>query len=160
MGKVIISAKIENLFDIEEVFKGQITDDQVRRLEIDDAMVDTGATTLSLPKRLIAELGLRQLRTGHLQAPVGKMLVAAVCSLSRRGRPLKEVHQGDNGCVIEATLPPGLRALEGQIALSIERQNHGTSVDATVKIPGQKFDWGVSKKCIDELFDDLHVLLN
>ena len=56
--------------------------------------------------------------------------------------------------------PPGLRALEGQIALSIERQNHGTSVDATVKIPGQKFDWGVSKKCIDELFDDLHVLLN
>ena len=82
MGKVIISAKIENLFDIEEVFKGQITDDEVRRLEIDDAMVDTGATTLSLPKRLIAELGLRQLRTGHLQAPVGKMLVAAVCSLS------------------------------------------------------------------------------
>ena len=29
VGKVIVSAKIENLFDIEEVFKGRITDDQV-----------------------------------------------------------------------------------------------------------------------------------
>ncbi len=99
-------------------------------------------------------------RKEFLQAPVGKMLVAAVCSLSRRSRPLKEVHQGENGCVIEATLPPGLRALEGQIVLSIERQDRGTLVDATAKIPGQKFDWGVSKKCIDEIFDDLHVLLN
>lgn len=99
-------------------------------------------------------------RKEFLPSPVGKMLVAAVCSLSRRGRPLKEVHQGENGCVIEATLPQGLRALEGQITLSIERHPHGTLVDAKAQIPGQKYDWGVSRKCIDEIFDDLHVLLN
>jgi hypothetical protein len=99
-------------------------------------------------------------RKEFLPAPVGKMLVAAVCSLSRRERPLKEVHQGENGCVIEATLPQGLRALEGQLVLNIERQQHGTMVDATVKIPGQKYDWGVSRKCIEETFEDLHALLN
>ena len=65
VGKMIVSAKIENLFDIEKLFEGQITEDQVRRLEVDDAMVDTGATSLSLPKRLIEQLGLRQLRTGR-----------------------------------------------------------------------------------------------
>jgi hypothetical protein len=80
--------------------------------------------------------------------------------LSRRGRPLKEVHQGENGCVIEASLPSGWRSYEGQIVLSIERQNPGTLVDVTAKIPGQKYDWGVSKKCIDEIFEDLDVLLN
>ena len=62
VGKVIVSAKIENLFDIEKVFEGQINEDQVRRIEVDDAMVDTGATNLALPKRLIEQLGLRQLR--------------------------------------------------------------------------------------------------
>jgi hypothetical protein len=44
VGKVIVSAKIENLFDIEKVFEGQISEDQVRRIEVEDALVDTGAT--------------------------------------------------------------------------------------------------------------------
>ena len=65
VGNVIVSAKIENLFDIEKVFEGQKSDAQVRRVEVDDATVDTGATSLSLPKRLIEQLGLRQLRTGR-----------------------------------------------------------------------------------------------
>ena len=69
VGKVIVSAKIENLFDIEEVFKGRITDDQVRRLEVDDAMVDTGATTLSLPKNRRAIVRVSTMPSGRLNAP-------------------------------------------------------------------------------------------
>jgi predicted aspartyl protease len=34
--------------------------DQVRRIAVADALVDTGATILSLPTRLIRQLGLRQ----------------------------------------------------------------------------------------------------
>ena len=111
---------------------------------------------------IYARLGIETgaTRKELLEAPIGKMLVAAVCSLSRRSRPLKEVHQGENGCVIEASLPAGLRSYEGQIVLSIDRQQSGTLVDARAKIPGQKYDWGVSRKCIEEIFDDLHVLLN
>ena len=33
VGKMVVSARIENLFDVAEVFKGQISDDQVRRLD-------------------------------------------------------------------------------------------------------------------------------
>ena len=36
------------------------TDDQVRRVTIEDAVVDTGATYLSLPPRLIQQLGLNE----------------------------------------------------------------------------------------------------
>ena len=63
MGKVLVTAKIENIYDLYDVEKGLRTDDQVRRVEITDALVDTGASTLLLPKRLIAQLGLRSYRT-------------------------------------------------------------------------------------------------
>ena len=77
MGKVIVSAKIENIGDLEEVFKERISLDQVRRVELDDVLVDTGASTLSMPKRLIDQLGLRllgmrQARTANGMATFGK----------------------------------------------------------------------------------------
>ena len=58
MGRVVTSAEIENLFDLVQVRLGQLTPDQVRRIRISDALVDTGATFLSLPKRYISQLGL------------------------------------------------------------------------------------------------------
>src|SRR6202030_587823 len=42
---------------------GLLPADQVRAVVVTDALVDTGATTLLLPKRLIAQLGLRHYRT-------------------------------------------------------------------------------------------------
>ena len=114
-------------------------------------------TTVVVP--IYAKLGIQSstTRTEVLEAPIGKVLVAALCSLARRGRSLKQVHQGEDGCVIEASLPAGWRSYEGQIALSIERRHPGTLVDGVAKIPGQKYDWGVSKKCLDEIFDDMRV---
>jgi hypothetical protein len=63
MGKVIVSARIENLMDIENRESGLIPPDQVRFVEVDDALVDMGAVGLLMPKRLIAQLGLRHFRT-------------------------------------------------------------------------------------------------
>jgi predicted aspartyl protease len=63
MGKVLVTAKIENLFDVENRERGVLPADQVRTVEVTDALVDTGATTLLLPKRLITQLGLRSYRT-------------------------------------------------------------------------------------------------
>ena len=66
MGKVLVSAKIENLEDLFGAKKGLIGPQEVRSITVPDALVDTGATGLSLPKRLISELGLEPLRTGAL----------------------------------------------------------------------------------------------
>ena len=77
VGKVIVSAKIENIGDLEGVYDGRIRMDQVRRIEVDDALVDTGASTISMPKRMIDQLGLRllgmkQARTANGMATFGK----------------------------------------------------------------------------------------
>ena len=62
MGKVVVTAKIENLGDLYFANSGQLPPDQVRHVEVTDALVDTGASGLSMPKSLIARLGLQPMR--------------------------------------------------------------------------------------------------
>ncbi len=62
MGKVVVAATIENLDDVFEVGKGMRQLDQVRCVDVSDALVDTGATFLSLPRRHIVQLGLQPFR--------------------------------------------------------------------------------------------------
>jgi hypothetical protein len=44
VGRVIRSAKIENVIDRYSAREGRIRDDHVRRIEVADAQFDTGAT--------------------------------------------------------------------------------------------------------------------
>lgn len=60
MGRVLAHATIENLSDLWALEEGRTSSASIRRVEVLDALVDTGATTLALPTRLIAELGLRK----------------------------------------------------------------------------------------------------
>jgi predicted aspartyl protease len=62
MGKVVVTARIENLEDLFDAEKGLISLDAVRSVEVRDALVDTGATGLLMPKSMVANLGLRHLR--------------------------------------------------------------------------------------------------
>jgi len=73
MGRVTTTAKIENIEDLYEVDKGRLTPEGVRSVEVADALVDTGATMLSMPNRLIQELGLRRFRTRQARTPPGVM---------------------------------------------------------------------------------------
>src|SRR5947208_810530 len=77
MGKVLVTAKLENLNDLTLVHQGLKTPEEVRSVEVTDALIDTGATGLLLPRRLIAQLGLSMLRTrpartiaGHVEVPI------------------------------------------------------------------------------------------
>lgn len=76
MGKVIVTARIENLNDVEMRDRGILPADQVRSVEIRDALVDTGAMGLLVPRRLIAQLGLRQYRTRQPRGIGGTMSMA------------------------------------------------------------------------------------
>jgi predicted aspartyl protease len=62
MGKVVVTARIDNLADLFDAEKGIISADKVRSIETHDALVDTGATGLLVPKSMIASLGLLPLR--------------------------------------------------------------------------------------------------
>jgi predicted aspartyl protease len=63
MGKVQVAARIENLEDLFNAEKGLIPAEQIRRVDVTDALVDTGATGLLLPRRMVAALGLHALTT-------------------------------------------------------------------------------------------------
>ncbi len=71
MGKVVVKATIENLMDELAVKLGVLAADEARRVDVDDALVDTGVTKLSLPKRLILQLGLRATRTRRARTTEG-----------------------------------------------------------------------------------------
>ncbi|MBI3465317.1 MAG: aspartyl protease family protein [Planctomycetes bacterium] len=58
MGRVLVEVTLENLKDLWDAERGLRAAEQVRRIQVDDALVDTGATVLSLPTRLIQQLGL------------------------------------------------------------------------------------------------------
>ena len=73
MGKVLVTAKIENLEDLFDVEKGLISPGAARSVEVQDALVDTGATTLLLPKSMIASLGLRPLRVRQARGLGGSL---------------------------------------------------------------------------------------
>ncbi len=60
VGRVLTEARIENLKDLWAVEQGLRTPDQARSVTVTDALVDTGATLLSLPTALIKRLGLEQ----------------------------------------------------------------------------------------------------
>ena len=71
MGKVLVSARIENIFDLHEASLGNRSAEAVRRVEVADALVDTGATMLSMPLRLITQLGLQPARTRQARTSAG-----------------------------------------------------------------------------------------
>jgi clan AA aspartic protease len=71
MGRVAVAATIENLYDLESSRQGALPSEEVRRVDVSDALVDTGASMLSMPRRLIEKLGLRPLRTRRVLTSTG-----------------------------------------------------------------------------------------
>jgi predicted aspartyl protease len=112
--KVLVTAKIENLGDLYNVKQGMLPDDQVRRIEVADAVIDTGATTLLLPKRMINALGLEPLRTRHSRGLGGEFIlpVYGTVRLTIQGRdcPLDVGAIGDEYPVLVGQIP--LEALD------------------------------------------------
>ena len=67
------TTKIElaNLEDLNLANAGVIKPEEVRRVTVEDALVDTGATRLSLPKSLIEQLGLTPVGTTRARTANG-----------------------------------------------------------------------------------------
>jgi predicted aspartyl protease len=71
MGRVLTEATIENIEDLWAVKRGLLPPEQVRRIDVSDALVDTGATLLSLPTRLIRQLGLSKNSSKRVTSSIG-----------------------------------------------------------------------------------------
>lgn len=76
MGRVLVAARLENLEDVYKAAQGALPAEHVRAVDVTDALIDTGATGLLVPRRLIAQLGLPVLRTRPARTIAGSVVVA------------------------------------------------------------------------------------
>jgi predicted aspartyl protease len=110
MGKVLVTARVENIIDLFSAEQGSLAPSDVRAVEVTDALVDTGATGLSMPRSLLGTLGLKYLRTRRALSSAGPMdvRVFGTARLTVQGRD----------CPVDITeLPDGCPILIGQIPL-------------------------------------------
>ncbi|MDZ4684961.1 MAG: retroviral-like aspartic protease family protein [Planctomycetaceae bacterium] len=73
MGKVTVSMKLQNEADLERVVLGQLTPAEVREVDVDNALVDTGATMLAVPGQIVRKLGLTPKRSKDVQTTNGRV---------------------------------------------------------------------------------------
>jgi clan AA aspartic protease len=110
MGRVVVPAKVVNVNDLFNADQGLLPPDRVRSVEIPDALVDTGATTLALPKRYISQLGLSPVHARRARTSAGSVMLQSygIVRLTIQGRDW-------SGDVLE--IPDECPALIGQMPL-------------------------------------------
>jgi predicted aspartyl protease len=108
VGRVLLKVRVENLEDAFSAEQGRIKPEEVRTLEVDDALVDTATTTLSLPRRMIAALGLKHFRSRQARTSAGLIQVQMF-------RAVRLTIQ-DRDCICDVTeIPDDCPVLIGQI---------------------------------------------
>jgi clan AA aspartic protease len=102
--------RIENLEDLFNARRGKLDPSDVRAVEVTDALVDTGATLLSVPRRLIEQLGIERFQTRRARTAAG------VVEFDVYGTVRLTVQERE--CRIDvAEVPDDCPVLIGQIAL-------------------------------------------
>jgi len=112
VGRVAVPARIENLEDLYQAEKGALPADGIRLVDVTDALVDTGATLFSVPRRLVRQLGLRRTRsrTARTSAETVQFGIYDAVRLTIQGRQ----------CIIEvAEVPDECPVLIGQVPLEL-----------------------------------------
>jgi len=123
MGKVTVTAKLESLDDVFSQSKGTLQADQVRAVEVTNALIDTGASGLFAPLRLIVQLGLFPFNKRVIKTANGdlEVVVYGTVRLSVQGRNcICDVTAiADNRPVIIGQLP--LEAMDWVVDLKNQR---------------------------------------
>ena len=112
MVKATVPAVVENLDNLFTVRRGQLAADRVRHVEVPDALIDTGATGLLVPSRLVAALGLEsfQVRPARTVGGTVPLRMFRAVRLSVRGREcISDVAEiADEFSVVVGQVPLGL----------------------------------------------------
>ena len=70
-GQVLTTIAVTNRIDLVMAERGFISAEEVRSVTLDNVVVDTGATLLSLPARIISQLGLIQVGEREVETSAG-----------------------------------------------------------------------------------------
>jgi hypothetical protein len=135
-------------------------------LEICDKLVSplSGGVPLTaiaaLAQPLTERLGIKtgKSRIEQFHEPPGTMLVAVLCSLAQNGQELRNIEQAEAGCLLKAALPSDLWSFAGDLAVAVRVEQSATAIEAAATIKGQYYDWGKSRRAIEQLFSDVTAL--
>jgi clan AA aspartic protease len=135
MGKIVTTLVITNRLDEGLAARGSIANPEVRSVELENVLVDTGATTLCLPADVIEQLGLEILREVDVETATGisKARIFQDAKISLLGR------EGTFECL---ELPGGRSPLLGVIpleALGIELDLQKQTLKALPISPTQTY---------------------
>ena len=112
IGRVLTIATIYNLGDLIDVERGRLTPSNVRQVVVNDALVDTGATTLSMPRSLLEQIGLTKQYEKRAMTAAGERIMNVFGTA-------KVVIMGRD-CVTDVLeVPEGNPVLIGQIPLEM-----------------------------------------
>jgi hypothetical protein len=110
MGRVLTEATVENHGDLWNVEQGSIPPDQVRRITVSEALVDAGASLLSLPTAMIRQLGLTKVAENRVTSNLGFGTVGVYAAV--------RLTIGDRFCTTDVTeVPDRAPVLIGQLPL-------------------------------------------
>lgn len=116
----------------------------------------------SRSRQFYTSLGIKTGKTvkERFQISAGKVIVHTLCSLARNGQDIDQVEQAADGCMIRALIPSDLYSSKGVLAITIQTlgPDKGTFVEAATSIPGQMYDWGKSKRLLNQLLTDIRDL--
>jgi predicted aspartyl protease len=107
---VLTEATIESLEDLWAVQRGMMPAEQARRVTVSDALVDMEATFLSLPTRLIRQLGLKEQGTRQVRISTGVTETGVY-------DPVRLIIQGRECTRDVAEVPDDTPVLIGRLAL-------------------------------------------
>ncbi|WP_291204145.1 hypothetical protein [Hyphomonas sp.] len=148
--------------DAAKVSKAGMTGDEF--LKLAQPILDASGSG-GVPMKLIAEIATplyakmgvktgKDAKNGYATT-YGRTLGAILCSLASRNQTLVAVHEGTDGCVVQAEIPSSMTTWKGKLSLTLERKAEGTLVSSAVVFEGQSSDWGRSKRILDDLHQDI-----
>lgn len=148
--------------DAAKASKAGMTGDEFMKLA--QPILDASGSG-GVPMKLIAEIATplyakmgvktgKDAKNGYATS-YGRTLAAILCSLASRNQTLVAVHEGTDGCVVQAEIPSSMTTWKGKLSLTLERKPEGTLVSSAVVFEGQSSDWGRSKRVLDDLHQDI-----
>ncbi len=108
--------------------------------------------TITVP--IYQHLGIKtgKTRSEVMPTKIGTIIVNTLRAMATQGQKMKTVRQFDDGCMLEAEIPSDFWSWKGSLFVSIRKHDTACQVDAATSIGGQLYDWGKSKRCLDDLF--------
>lgn len=126
-------------------------------LAVFDAVNPTGISFEKLAQAVVPICDKMGLHTGHqsqcaYDSPPGRLLLATLCTLAANALVVDQVDQQASQCALTATIPSGMITNRGKLHVMVDDCQRYSQLSLGVRIAGQWYDWGKSKRMIAAIF--------